>query len=171
MAVAVNGDSRRYVAASHTNHGSAISGRSMYFELSVVIARPPEDVFAFLRDKDTFPQETGSPVLVLDKITPGSVGVGTRYREVVRMLPLVRGEILSEITRFEPPHFLEEDFQGASMRGRLAYEFAQEGDGTRLIQRETLDPVGVLRPFAGLIRRVLSAKLHQRLDSIRVSNV
>ena len=78
----------------------------MYFDLSISIDRPPEEVFGFLRDKDKYPQEPGSPVLALDQTTPGSAGVGTRYREVVRMLPLVRREIHSVITDFEPSRHL-----------------------------------------------------------------
>ena len=48
--------------------------------------------------------------------TNGLPAVGTRYREVVQMLPFVRGEILSEITRYEPPSHLEERFWGAGMQ-------------------------------------------------------
>lgn len=139
----------------------------MYFELSIRIKRPPEDVFGFLRDKDLFPQPAHSPVLALDKTTAGPVGVGTCYLEVVRMLPLVRAEIRSRITRFEPPRFLEEDFAGAAMSGHLAYEFVPEGTETLLIQRETLEPHGPLRLIAGLIERSLDAKLRERLDSIQ----
>lgn len=105
----------------------------MYFELSVVIRRSPGDVFAFLRDKDQIRQKENSPVLLIEKTTAGPTGVGTRYREVVQMLPFLRGEILSEITRCEPGRFLEEDFQGAGMQGHLAYQFLPEGEGTRLI--------------------------------------
>jgi hypothetical protein len=139
----------------------------MYFELSVTIERPPSDVFAFLRDKDLYPQEPGSPVLVLDKMTEGPPAVGTRYREVVQMLPLVRGEILSEITRYEPDRRLEERFRGAGMEGHLAYEFAPCGAGTELIQRETLQPLGLLRLAGPLIERMLYRRLRERLESIK----
>lgn len=139
----------------------------MYFELSIRIKRPPEDVFGFLRDKDLFPQPAHSPVLALDKTTAGPVGVGTCYLEVVQMLPLVRGEIRSRITRFEPPRFLEEDFAGAGMSGHLAYEFVPKGTETLLIQRETLEPHGPLRLIAGLIESSLDVKLRERLDSIQ----
>ena len=67
--------------------------------------------------------------MVLEKTTPGPPGVGTCYREVVQMLPFYRGEILSEITRFEPNEHIEEDFRGAGMCGQLAYHFIQEKDG------------------------------------------
>jgi uncharacterized protein YndB with AHSA1/START domain len=139
----------------------------MYFELSVTIERPPSDVFAFLRDKDLYPQEPGSPVLVLDKTTEGPPGLGTRYREVVQMLPLIRGEILSEITRYEPDRHLEERFRGAGLQGHLAYEFVPRGDGTELIQRETLQPIGMLRLVGPLIRRMLYRRLRERLESIK----
>jgi uncharacterized protein YndB with AHSA1/START domain len=139
----------------------------VYFELSVRIQRPPHDVFRFLRDKDRYPQETGSPVLVLDKITAGDTRVGTRYREVVQMAPLLRGEFFSAITRYEPPHFLEEDFEGASMRGHLAYEFAPDSGGTLLIQRETLDIFGPLWILSPMVRYMLARQLRKRLNEIR----
>jgi uncharacterized protein YndB with AHSA1/START domain len=139
----------------------------MYFELSISIDRPPEDVFAFLRDKDKFPQEEGSPVLVLEMTTPGPPGVGTRYREVVQMLPFFRGEIHSVITRYEPNEFLEEDFRGAGMAGHLAYQFVEQGDGTKLVQRETLQYRGILRLFEPLIRPILGRRLRERLRVIK----
>ncbi|MBE0410155.1 MAG: SRPBCC family protein [Anaerolineales bacterium] len=139
----------------------------MYFELSISIDRPPAEVFAFLRDKDKHPQEKGSPVLLLEKTAPGEAGVGTCYREVVQMLPFYRGEILSEITRFEAHEHLEEDFWGAGMRGHLAYQFVSEGQGTRLIQKQGLHYQGVLRVFNPLIRLVLGRRLRERLEAIK----
>jgi len=139
----------------------------MDFELSVMIERPPAHVFAFLRDKDLYPQEPGSPVLVLEKTTDGPPAVGTRYREVVQMMPFVRGEILSEITRYEPDRLLEERFRGAGMQGHLAYEFTPSGTGTELTQRETLQPLGMLRLAGPLIKRRLHRRLCERLETIK----
>ncbi len=139
----------------------------MYFKLSIWINRPPPDVFAFLRDKDLYPQEPGSPVLVLEKTTPGPPGVGTRYREVVQMLPCYQGEILSEITLYEPNKSLEEDFSGAGMRGHLAYQFLSENEGTKLVQRESLHYQRLLRLFEPLIGLVLERRLHERLADIK----
>ncbi len=138
----------------------------MRFELSVTIARPPAAVFSFLRDKHLHAREPGSPVVVLEKTTPGEVGIGTRYREVVRMLPGIRGEIRSTVTRCEPGRALEEDFAGAGMRGHLAYEFLAEGGGTRLVQRQSLELAGWLRPAQPLIRWAFARRLRDRLDGI-----
>jgi hypothetical protein len=139
----------------------------MYFDLSISIARSPEDVFGFLRDKDKYPQEPGSPVLVLEQTTPGPAAVGARYREVVQMLPFVRGEILSVITCFEPGERLEEDFEGAGMTGHLAYTFVPEDGGTRLTQRETVQLRGALRVLEPLIERMMSRQLWRRLEGIK----
>jgi uncharacterized protein YndB with AHSA1/START domain len=140
----------------------------MYFELSVMIERSPSDVFAFLRDKDLYPQEPGSPVLVLEKTTDGPPAPGTRYREVVQMLPFVRGEILSEITRYEPDRYLEEQFRGAGMQGYLSYEFVLRGNGTELTQRETAQPLGILRLAGPLIKQMLHRRLRERLETIKL---
>lgn len=139
----------------------------MYFELSITIKRSPSDVFAFLRDKDKYPHEENSPILSLEKTTPGPPGIGTHYREVVQMLPFFRGEILSEITRFEASKFLEEDFEGAGMEGHLAYQFLQEGNETRLIQRETIRCRGLLRILEPIVKRILSLRLRERLEDIK----
>lgn len=139
----------------------------MTFKLSISINRPPADVFGFLRDKDKYPQEEGSPVLLLEKTTPGPPRVGTHYREIVRMLPFYRGEILSEITRFEPNEYLEEDFKGAGMVGHLAYQFLPDGDGTTLIQREVLHCRGLLKLCEPLVKFFLGRRLRERLEDIK----
>ena len=139
----------------------------MYFDLSISIDRPPEDVFGFLRDKDKYPQEPGSPVLVLDQTTPGPAEVGTRYREVVQMFPLLRGEILSVITDFEPGRCLAEDFEGAGMVGHLEYRFEPEGTGTKLAQLETVHTRGFARLLGPLMKPVLGRQLRKRLEAIK----
>lgn len=141
--------------------------RHMDFELSIMIHRTPDDVFVFLRDKDKYQQPKGSPVLALEQTTPGPAGAGTRYREVVQMLPFVRGEILSVSTRFEPGEALEEDFAGAGFNGHLAYQFVPEGDGTRLIQRETMYAEGWRRIFEPVIQRTFLRRLKERLKTIK----
>jgi hypothetical protein len=131
--------------------GTGVRRDAVNFNLSIWINRPPGEVFALLRDKDEYLQKPGSPVLALDRLTPGPVRVGTRYREVVRMLPGVRGEIRSVVTRFEPPARLEESFAGAGMAGNLAYEFVPDDGGTRLVQRERLVARGWLAPLSPFI--------------------
>ncbi|MDW7739089.1 MAG: hypothetical protein SCJ97_03380 [Bacillota bacterium] len=140
----------------------------MYFEISKDLNLPQKEVFIFLRDKDKYMQKEGSPVLVLEQISEGPVGIGTRYREVVQMLPFYRGEILSIITRYEPYEYLEEDFSGAGMKGHLAYQFIDNNGTTELIQRESIFfafPLNLLNP---IIKRIFGQKILERLEEIKV---
>ena len=139
----------------------------MYFDLSIYIKRPPADVFAFFRDKDKLTQKPDSPVLVLEQTTPGPAGVGTRYREVIRMMPFVRMEILSEVTRFERGERLEELFDQAGMKGYLAYRFVPEDGGTKLIMQEILHMKGLLKVLSPVVKLTLSRRLWKRLEGIK----
>jgi len=139
----------------------------MLFDLSIHIVRAPEDVFLFLRDKDRHPQEPGSPVLVLEKTTPGPARVGTRYREVVQMLPFYRGEIRSELTRCKAGLVLEERWRGAGMVGLLQYTFLPERGGTRLRFREAIQPRGLARLLEPWMEATLRPKLKLRLEEIK----
>ena len=139
----------------------------MEFELSIVINRSPEEVFSFFRDKEATFHLEGSPVLHLEKLTPGITNVGTRYREIVQMSPFYRGEFLSEITNLVPERCIEEDWIGPCMSGHLTYYFEAVGDGTRLIQRETLTPHGICRVFSPIIHRLFGRAIHDRLEAIK----
>jgi hypothetical protein len=139
------------------------------FEVEALIDRPPEDVFAFFRNMHKQPRRKGSVVPVYDKITPGPVGVGTRIREVVRLLPFLKGEIISEIIGYDPPHRLDYRFVAfEKMDGELTYRFEPTGEGVRVIQRHTLRPRGtVLKLLSPLIRATFSRAIDHRLKGIK----
>jgi hypothetical protein len=140
----------------------------MYYELSILIKRYPEDAFIFLRDKDKHTQKENSPVLILEKTTEGPVRVGTRYREVVQMLPFYKGEIISTLTNYDPPRCLEEDFSGSGMKGHLAYQFLKRGTYTELIQRQKIEFIFPLNLLDPLIKKILQRKLVNRLNEIKL---
>jgi hypothetical protein len=140
----------------------------MQFERQILIFCPPEDVFHLLRDKHTYELEPDSPVLALDKTTPGPVNVGTGYREVVRMMPWYTEEILSTITRFEPPQFLEEDFHAGVMHGHLAYEIVPQEGGALLIQREEMHFKSFLGLFEPLLKMFLLPRIENRQKAIKL---
>lgn len=141
----------------------------MNFDLSIHIDRPPADVFDFLRDKDKHLRPTDSPVLLLEKTTPGPCGAGTRFREVVRMLPFVTAEIRSQVIRHEPGRRLAEIWNGAGMSGELTYLFEADNGGTKLIQKENVTTRGLLRPLAPIIQLTLSRNLVHRLKDIKLA--
>ncbi|MBE0408559.1 MAG: hypothetical protein IBX69_02380 [Anaerolineales bacterium] len=78
----------------------------MEFEFTTVISRPLDQVYDFFMDIDQHAGRKNSLVPVYKKITPGPVGVGTRYYEEVRLLPYVYGKVLTELISYQPDHRL-----------------------------------------------------------------
>jgi uncharacterized protein YndB with AHSA1/START domain len=139
----------------------------MEFDISVAIRCPPEAVFALLADIQRYTGQPGSPVPEMEKLPPGPTGVGTRWREVVRLLPGVTMTMWSEVTAIEPGRRLEETFRGPWMTGTLAYSIQPQNGGAVLRQRETLEPHGPLRVVAGRMERMLRPRVVDRLGVIR----
>jgi hypothetical protein len=139
----------------------------MLVKLRIIINKPPSDPFNFLCNKDKFKQPSNSPVLLLEKTTPGPLGVGTRYREVVQMLPFVKKDILSEVTRFEPSSVLEEKWRGAGMEGILTYFFNPIPGGTELIQHVNIKALGLLRPFDTMLSKTYAKAAQYRLECLK----
>jgi len=154
-------------AAAHgsppTHEGSA----PLEFRFTATIARPCQEVFAFLRDIDQHAGQEGTLVPVYDKITPGPVGVGTHYREIVQLLPFLRGEVITEVTEFEEADYLGYRFVAMGMEGRLAYRLEAVPEGTYVVQDQSFTPRGFLRLFRVPIRRMFSTMAGQRLKEIK----
>jgi uncharacterized protein YndB with AHSA1/START domain len=99
------------------------------FQNTVMIARPIEDVFAFLSDLENVP-EWNYAIVETRKISEGPVGVGTTYRQV-RSVPS-RSEERLEITAYDPPRQLEVRGQLGPFRSRLFYALNATPEGTRV---------------------------------------
>ncbi len=137
------------------------------FRSSINIRRRPEAVFHFLANVHLVQQAEDSPVLALEMTTPGPPGLGTRYREVVQMLPFFKGEMLSEITAFEPPRLLEMVWTGPAMTGRDRYELTEIQDGTQLVHQKWVSCPGLLRIMEPFMRKALFPRLEERLEAIK----
>jgi uncharacterized protein YndB with AHSA1/START domain len=99
------------------------------FENTVMIARPIEDVFAFLSDLENIPKWNYA-IVETRKVSEGPVGVGTTYQQV-RSVPS-RSEERLEITTYNPPRQLELRGQLGLFRSRLFYALDATGEGTRV---------------------------------------
>ena len=109
---------------------------------SIVIDRPIEQVWAYF-DDHSHELEWRSPSLKrLDKVTPGPVGVGTRYEGVIgfggREYPYA-----NELTRYEPPSRVS--WKAISSEGWVigaagSYIFERDGNRTRLTHEIDMQP-------------------------------
>ena len=83
------------------------------------------------------------------------------------MMPFVKREILSEVTRFEPFSALEEKWRGGGMEGILTYFFNPIPEGTELIQHVNIKAVGLLKPFDSMISKTYAKAAQYRLECLK----
>lgn len=142
-------------------------GVPLDFDLAVEIRCPPSEVYDALAHKERYAVHPGSPVARLERLTPGPTRVGTRWVEVVPLVPGVRLTVRSETDRAEPGVALGEAFVSPVFAGHLLYEFEPVDGGTRLRQRETLTLRGLVRVLARPMDAALRPRLLRRLADIR----
>jgi hypothetical protein len=125
-----------------------------HIEGDVLIACTPETVFDFVADERNEPTYNSDMVHV-EKLTPGPIGTGTRYRAVLagRRRPI---EMEVETTTYERPTRLGSvtHMAWAEIEGSLSFE--PSGGGTRMRWSWDLHPKRFARlaaPLAGLIGR------------------
>ena len=134
---------------------------------SIDIRKPPEVVFDFLANIQDVQQSNDSPVLALELITEGPPRLGSTYREVVRMMPLVKGEIISEITAFDFSRLLELTWNGPGMSGTDEYELDKNQYGTILKHTKWTSFHGILRSMEPIMRLLLIPRIEERLVAIK----
>lgn len=113
------------------------------FESSVVIDRPIEEVFAFLADGENDPKFSPR-VLEIRKTTDGPPGVGTVYASTVKDAGM-KTQREFELTEFEPNRRIRwaERSKNAITAPEGGYDFAPEGDGTRVTVFNVLEGHGL----------------------------
>src|SRR5712691_5056086 len=107
------------------------------FANTIDIDRQPDDVYAFLADLEHTP-EWNWAITGTQKITPGPVGVGTRYRQE-RSVPSPAIEMI-EVTGIDAPRRIEVEGRVGPFDARLTYELVAASSGTRLANTAELDP-------------------------------
>ena len=117
---------------------------------SVVIERPPEEIFAYVSDLRNIP-EWGALSGEMRKETEGPPEVGARYSAEITFLGR-RLVIPYEVGAYEPPQL----FAFRSLRGPFhdgyTYTFEEEpGGGTRFSMAIEMQPEGFLRVIGPLL--------------------
>jgi hypothetical protein len=132
-------------------------------ENSIGIAAPAEKVFDYVTDVRREP-EWNPQLRKPEKLTPGPVGAGTRYR--VRFGRGV-GTAIIENTGFDRPR----SWSGVSTARRLTVRFRGQVTpilgGCQVAVRTELFPHGALRVLSPLLRRVIRRSWERDLRAIK----
>ncbi len=139
----------------------------MLLEREVEIARPPEEVFAFLAKHENharFVVQNESSA----QVSPGPMGVGTHVRNTARMLgrPMVE---TFEVTAFEAPRVIaKRSLPGSTFQTTDRFELTPTASGTRVTMQVTGTPEGLgQRIVYPIIERVLARAMVDALARLR----
>jgi carbon monoxide dehydrogenase subunit G len=133
-------------------------------ELSFHVRRPPEVVFDFLVDLERAP-EWADVLHRVERVTPGEVGVGTRYCGRVRLAGQVQdGEL--EIVRFERPGAFAYEARGGPARLTALFELEDDGGGTLVRHRYGLVLSGFAKMMEPMVRGMLAQRAQTAVDTL-----
>jgi uncharacterized protein YndB with AHSA1/START domain len=122
-------------------------------EISTVINRPLEEVFAFVSNPENYPKWLSSSTEV--KITSrGPVGVGTTFRPVVTFLGR-RMEGESEVTEYEPNRVYATKSKSGPFPVENRSTFERVEGGTRITFTAAAEPGGFFKLAEPLLVRML----------------
>jgi hypothetical protein len=143
-------------------------------EGEIVIGRPVDVVFDYVADQSNEPQYNPQMVRA-EKITPGPVGMGTRFRSAVAS----RGhtaEMLIECTGYDRPRLFATTTTMAQAEIRYTLRFEPAPAGSRMRWSGQVQPKGAFRLFGPVItwlgrrqEQRIWAALKQRLETTLAS--
>ena len=135
------------------------------FHNTVTIARPTDEVFAFLADFGNIPAWNYAITRTV-QTSPGPAGVGATYRQT-RAIPR-RSEEAFEVTDFAPPSRLAIKGQIGPFDATSSYLLQPTAGGTRLTNSVELEPSSaLLRPIGPLAVPRVKAAVARNLRTLK----
>ena len=134
-------------------------------DISIVINRPVEEVFAFLSNPENGPK-WGSGSKEVKMITQGPIGVGTRYRTVREALGR-RIESETEITEFEPNRKIASKSISGPFPMESAVTFERVEGGTRVTGTLFGEPGGFFKLAEPLLVSMLKRQYQADLANLK----
>jgi uncharacterized protein YndB with AHSA1/START domain len=134
-------------------------------EISTVINRPVEEVFAFASNPENIPKwsSMGSEV----KITSaGPIGVGTTYRSVLTILGR-RIEVEVEITEYEPNRSFAQKSKSGPFPEENRVTFERVDGGTQVNFTSVAEPGGFFKLAEPLLVRMIKRQFEADFANLK----
>ena len=132
-------------------------------ELTVEIARLPEDVFELLSDIERLPEWQASAI---EAHAEGPLGEGSRVTEKRHFLGRELDTEL-EVVAYEPPKRLTLSSLGGPLEFTVDHELASQGGGTQLRFVAEAQPGGLLRLTEPVLARTAEQQFRQDFDRLK----
>jgi ligand-binding SRPBCC domain-containing protein len=139
----------------------------MHVEESVVINRPPAEVFDYVANRENLP-EWSAPIQEVRKETQGSLmEEGARFTTVAKFLGR-RFETPFEVSVHEPPRRHTDRSMGGPFPQEFTHIFEEvEGGGTRLTEVTDAEPGGFFRLAGPLLEIAGRRQFRADLETLK----
>jgi carbon monoxide dehydrogenase subunit G len=135
----------------------------MRMEHSVMIARPPAEVFSYLTDMERLPEWQSS---ASDVSVEGEMGLGARVHEVRTLLGR-RAESTLEVTEFEPERKFSLRVVSGPLPFEVRHELTPQNGGTRLDWVGEADTSGFPRLAVRMVSGAVAAQFKADLERLK----
>jgi len=134
-------------------------------ELGTLIDRSIKDVFTFVSNPNNM-SKWNSAVVSIQQVTPGAVGVGTKFKTVGEAMGRrLEGEM--QVQTFEPDTKCGFQLQAGPMQMNLTMSFKTVGTGTKLNLNVQGNPAGVFKLAEGLMTGQVKSLMEGNLTKLK----
>jgi len=134
-------------------------------EFGTLIDRPVKDVFDFVSNPNNM-SKWNSAVVSIQQVTPGAVGVGTKFKTVGEAMGRkLEGEM--EVKSFEPGAKCGFQLHAGPMEMNLTMSFKTVGTGTKLNLNVEGNPAGIFKLAEGAMTGQIKSLMEGNLERLK----
>jgi len=134
-------------------------------DIGTLIDKPVKDVFAFITNPANMPK-WNSAVVSMEQITPGAVGLGTKFKNVGEMMGRrIEGEM--EVIAFEPDSKYGFQMHAGPVQVNVTLTFKTVGTGTKLSLNAQGNPGGLFKLAEGVMQGRVKSMMEENLARLK----
>ena len=134
-------------------------------DFGTLVDRPQKDVFAFVANPNNMSQ-WNSAVVSLEQVTPGDVGVGTKFKSVGEMMGRrIAGEV--QVTAYEPDTKCGFQMNAGPMQVNINLTFKTVGTGTKISFNAQGNPAGFFKLAEGVMAGRVKTMMEENLARLK----
>ena len=134
-------------------------------DLGTLIDRPVQDVFSFVANPSNM-TKWNSAVVNIQQITPGPVGVGTKFKSVGEALGRrMEGEV--QVTAYEPDRKSGFQMNAGPVQVNVTLTFKPVGTGTKLNLNAQGNPGGIFKLAEGVLAGRVKSMMEENLMRLK----
>jgi carbon monoxide dehydrogenase subunit G len=135
------------------------------FEISTLVDRPIEDVFAFLSNPLNLPKWQAM-MASIEQATPGAVGVGSKFNVHAAMMGRAIEGVM-EITAYEPPTKFGFTNKAGPMQVTATVTLKPVGTGAKVTLKAEGNPEGVFKLAEGPMTHQIKTQMEANLAKLK----